>query len=231
MEGFAFGVGILLAVLGPLLLLPVILLVYRYGLLGLLQSTLPEADAGSLKLAALVLSAVIVVGIVVLSYIPGRLEFNRLCSEHGTPDLSERTRADGFYRTPLFPYEAHAYLRDLGFAYVEGPDPYRSGVDLRYTLDQDGELAQEEATQLRSRYGVRQELVQSRGTIRTEKVVYQLDTGDELARASSLNYDGGPLSLFLGVYFTRSCPDVRSEEGSEDFQTFYELERRVLGGE
>lgn len=231
MEGLAFGVGILVAVLGPLLLVPVIYLLYRYGLLGLLQPHWPEADTGSLKVVALVLSAVVVVGVVGLSYLPGRLEFNRLCAEHGSPTVSERIRADGFYRTQLFPYEAHAYLRDVGFDYIEAPDPYRPDTDLRYTLAENGELAQEEVTELRSRHGVRQEVVQSRlGTARTEKVIYELDTGNELARASSLIYDGGPLSLFLGVYGTTSCPNVRTREGSAAFQTFYELEKRVLGG-
>ena len=46
--------------------------------------------------------------------------------------------------------------------------------------------------------------------------------------AADVNYRGGPLSLLLGVYAMSSCPDIRSEEGSRDFGTFYDLETIVL---
>ena len=65
----------------------------------------------------------------------------------------------------------------------------------------------------------------------TEKVVYEIETKRELARAASINYRGGPLSLFLGTYGISSCPDIVSEEGSRQFRTFYNLESIILRAE
>ena len=223
------GLGVLLAIFGPLLMLALIWLVYRFGTLKLVRARSGTQSPGRIKRNALGLSAILVTGVVATSYIPGRLEYDRLCARHAVPIVSDRTNADGFFRTSMFPYEALRYLRQSSFDFVEAPDPYREGVDIRYTLGEDGELAQEEVSALRSRYSVSHEFVRHRlGTFMTEKVVHEIETGRELARAASLIYSGGPLALLLGSYGTSSCPDVRSRQGSEDFATFYDLETLVL---
>jgi hypothetical protein len=143
--------------------------------------------------------------------------------------VSTAVRADGFFRTRLHPYESARWLG--WFAYVEALHMYEDGVHVRYTRVGD-EVRQEEVATLKSRYGVREELAElAHGTVMTEKTVYEMATKRELARAASIVYDGGPLALLLGVHGMSSCPDVRSEQGSRDFQTFYDLETIMLRAE
>ena len=61
-----------------------------------------------------------------------------------------------------------------------------------------------------------------------EKLAYEIETSRGLAKAAEIVYRGGPLSIFLSVYGMSSCPDIRSEEGSEQFRTFYDLETITL---
>jgi hypothetical protein len=80
-------------------------------------------------------------------------------------------------------------------------------------------------------YALRETLETARsGTTIMERTVYEIHSQAELARAASLTYMGGPLSIFLGVYGMASCPDIRSPEGSEHFRQFYDLAIVVLGG-
>lgn len=219
----------LLAILGPLLLLPVWWLVYRFGTLPLLRSIWSKKPPGQTKAAALSLALLFMLVILAVSYVPGRVEYGRLCARDGSPVVSERVDVEGLLYGPLFQYEARPLLDDGGFDFVEAPDQYRDGIYVRYTLAEDGGLEREEVGSLRSRYGLRKELItHPRGTIRTQKVVYELGSERELARAANLVYEGGPLSIFLGVYGMSSCPDIRTAQGSEDFRVFYELETHVL---
>lgn len=233
MEGFAFGVGILLAIFGPLLLIPVIWLVYRLAASPVLLSRAgPRISGRRARMVALALSATVVVGAVGLSYLPGRWEFERLCVEHATPSVAERVRTSSYYRNRLFPYEARQILEEDGFTSVEAPHPYEAGTLVRYSLTAGGDISEEEVAAPESRYGVRHTFSQlSYGIVMTEKVVYEMATSRQLARAAHIAYGGGPLSLFLGTLGMASCPDIRSADGSRHFETFYDLEALVLRGD
>lgn len=219
MGDYLIGVGVVLAVLGPLLLIPAIWLVYRVVALPLLKST-PLALAASLGL---------VLGSLAVSYAAGRVQYGRMCAVRGTPRIDDRVLADGFFRTRVYPHEARAFLSEGGFSYVEGPRLGQEDVFVRYTLAEDGSVLETEVQELISDYTVRETMSTTR--LRTqivEKVVLERASGRELARAANLTYMGGPLSIFLGVWGMASCPDIRDERGSEDFTTFYDLERLVL---
>ncbi|MCP5110722.1 MAG: hypothetical protein GY953_07805 [bacterium] len=217
----------LLVVLGPLLLIPITWVLYRFAARPILAALLrPRASESSLRWASLAITAFVVAVTLAGSYFPGKREFDRLCSEHAVPSIADRVEVDGFFRTRMFPYEAKGFLES--FSFVEAPDPYREDVTLRYVRDGD-DVRRDEVTARQSRYVVRQRFSQlDFGITMTEKYIYELATRRELARAASINYHGGPLSLLLGVYAMSSCPDIRTVDGSRDFMTFYNLETEVL---
>ena len=223
------GIGILLAIIGPLLLIPVAWLLNRFVVRPVIRRSLGASlSAGLVPLVSWVATVVLVAAVMAASYIPGKKEFDGLCQQHGVPVVSQRVDVDGFYRTKAFPYEAAGYLDT--FHFIEAPDPYKDGIDLRYTKVGD-EVRKEEITELTSRYGFEQKFSQlPSGITMTEKRVFEVGTNRELARASNITYHGGPLSLFLGSYGMSSCPDIISEQGSRHFRTFYDLEKIVLGG-
>lgn len=230
MEDYAFGIGILLAVAGPLLLVPVVWIVYRVlarpAVLSVMAARPGTRSAGRLALA---LSVLLVAAVLAVSYLPGKREFDRLCDMHAIPTVSERTLASGFYRNRLYPYEARRFLDEGGFTFVEAPHRYEQDAYVRYSINAGGELDEEMVPEPESRYGVRETLAElPHGILMTEKVVYERGPDRELARAAQVVYQGGPLSLLLGVYAMSSCPDVRSPGGSGHFMTFYNLETIAL---
>ncbi len=98
-----------------------------------------------------------------------------------------------------------------------------------YTIGEDGQAASQEISAPTSQFGYRETFSQPGSTLTlTEKLIYERSTGEELARAASVHYMGGPLSLFLGSYASASCPDPVTPDGSEDFSRFYNLETLVL---
>ena len=227
------GLGVVLAILGPLLLIPVIWLLYRCLWWALVRWSPPEKlPKSAARQVAIVLSFALVVGAMIASYLPGSWEYERLCAEHATPDASFRTRVDGFFRTQMFPYRAHKYLSQDSFSFVEAPDPYKKGILLRYTKGDNGELKQEQIPAISSTYGFRETFSELPGGITmTQKAFYEVATEQERARAANINYHGGPLSLFLGSYGMSSCSNILTDEGSLHFGTFYDLESIVLRGE
>ena len=106
---------------------------------------------------------------------------------------------------------------------------YKEGVHMRYSLAADGSVSEQEVTTLNSVYGVRKDFSElAYGITMTHKLVYEIETARELATAAYIHYGGGPLSIFVSFSGMSSCPDSSSEEGSEQFRTFYDLEAITL---
>jgi hypothetical protein len=221
MADFLTGLGVLLALAGPLLLIPLVWLLYRFALKPFFGSWWKALTVAA-GLVALLLAA---------TYFPGKQAFDRMCAAEGEPEIKRRVKALGFFRSEMFPYEAVLYITQNGFQFVEAPDPYRENVTIRYSLAANGEVRQDETETLRSEYGVRKtyELLEG-GVSKSEKVVYELESGEEVAHASELVYQGGPLAVFLGTFGLASCPNPRTPKGARDFQIYYDLESYVLGG-
>lgn len=233
MESLFLGAGFLLAIFGPLLLLPAAWLLQRL-LRPLVRRLVPPTTA-AVTLRALGWGAAVLLlgGALAGTYYPGHAEYERLCLRYAIPQIAERVEVEGFYRERLFPYESHR-LFEQGFAFLETEDPQRPRERrlLRYRRDADGNPAADTVAEFVSRYGVSQTLVhEAHGIVRTEKRVFERADGRLLARAGEVRYDGGPLALFLGAYAITSCPDIRTPEGSREFMTFYDLEAIVLGGQ
>jgi len=230
MEDFGFGIGVLLAIFGPLLLIPVTWLVYRGLTRPLVHRLMLQHEHSSARVWVASLSAPALVALVMAaSYFPGKVEFDRLCAQHATPSISRRVAAEGFYRARMFPYEARPFLDEGGFRFVEAPDIYNQARFFRYVMSASGAIDQQAIEELQSRYGVEKTFsTMSFGITMNEKIIYVLASREELARAAYIVYAGGPLSLFLGSYALASCPDAASPEGAIAFHTFYNLETTAL---
>ena len=221
MGDLSIGIGVLLAIIGPLLLIPITWLLHRF----ILKPMVKRA-----KMSA-VLSLAIVAMAVVLTYVPGRVEFDRMCAVHATPAIAQRIKVDGFYRTKMYPYEAWPLLEEGTFQYVEAPHMYQDDKYVRYSRAADGTISEEITSAVTSTYMVSDTLSEfSYGITLSEKGVFERMSGRELGRAARVVYEGGPLSLLLGVYAMSSCPDIVTPEGSKNFEIYYELEQHVLGG-
>lgn len=232
MEGWVFSIGILLAIIGPLFLLPIIWLIYRFCARALVQRYLGKTISyKAVKLIGFGASSLLVSIVLLVSWLPGKLAFERLCSNQSVPQIKGQAKVKGYFRTQLFPYQAKQILADGLFEFVEAPHPYRRGILVRYTSGSKGEFQESEIRSLNSRYMVRESHTELDHRISlTQKIIQELSSKRELARAASLSYQGGPLSLFLGSYAMEHCPDILTQQGSDDFKTFYRLEARVLGG-
>jgi hypothetical protein len=230
MGDLLIGIGVLLAIVGPLLLIPVAWLLYRFALRPL-ASRLAGArlSSGDTSRFALGLTVGILAAVIAASYYLGKQQFDGLCAEHAEPQVTRRVLVDGFYADNLFAYQAAQYIQNGEFTFIEAPDPYKRGAILRYERDADGNVRPEVIEAPDSLFGLRQSFSELRGGMTmTEKVIYTRTTNAELARAASVTYMGVPLSLFLGIYAISSCPDPSTAEGSEAFNTFYHLETLVL---
>jgi hypothetical protein len=228
-ESMAWGIGLLLAMFGPLLFLPLIWAIARWPLRWLIGAW-TERSFGAAAGVARWLLATVVVGVAVLvSYLPGRMEYEQLCAEHAEPVIREVVDVPGFYATELYPYSAERFLREWGFSYIEAPDMYKKGRTLRYAVGADNKTAVTEVPAPASRYAVRDTFRELGNTLTlNEKQVFELATGRELARAGSVVYHGGHLRLMLGVYGMSNCPIPVTAKGAQQFSDYYYLERKVL---
>jgi hypothetical protein len=224
------GVGILLAIVGPLLLIPFIWIVYRLVTRKIIYRFNKDKYSHSTNdLIAISVSTAMILVLLVLSYLPGKMEFDKLCSQHGTPSIQKRVHTNNFYRTRLYPYEAKQFLGEEGFEFIEAPHMYNKGSYMKYSLAEDGMIKEEEISETTSRYGIRDDLkLLTLGINLSQKTAYEMESGKEFAQAATILYSGGPLSIFMGVYAMSNCPDIISEQGSKDFNTYYNFEKEIL---
>lgn len=221
--GFALAIG------GPLMAVALAWSLSRWVIGPHMGRTRP----GYPQYQPLLVSCALVAVVLLLSWIPGKMEYGRLCASESVPSVARTVRADGFFRDRMFSFEAEAYLRSAGFSWIESVDPYHPGRFVRYTLGNPGEVV-EVATipSPGAEYSVSLDVERLPwGAHATRKRVFSRVSGEEIARAAEIVYSGGPLSLFFGSWATESCPSVRDPVGREAFGLFYELEARVLGGQ
>lgn len=229
MSDALIGIGVLLAILGPLLLIPLTWVLYRLVTRPLLRHVAAHPPARKIDLSAFLCAALLVLVVLVGSYLPGKTEFNSLCDEYAQPRIIKKVTVDGFYRSRVYSYEAREFIEKDGFQYVEGPYPGQTEKFRRYSISAQGEIHNVDIATPTSQYGVSDKHWETgSGVIVSLKTIYERATESELARAANITYQGGPLWVFMGSYATSSCPDILSEEGSEDFRTYYDLEKIVL---
>lgn len=221
--------GLLLTVLGPLLLLlPIVLLVFLFGRAGLgARLGLSADNARLLHVAA---AGILVLGAVLATYLPGRIELERLCSELAEPRILERARVEGFFLDDLTANSfGQRYLGEEGFAWFETHDIYKRGQFVRFRKAGD-KVHTEPVTELQSRHVVKSATEVRDRTIHVSRTaISERESGRLLAEAHSVIYHGGPLGIVLGVYGMSNCPNPITPEGSRQFNLYYHLVREVLG--
>jgi hypothetical protein len=226
------GIGILLAIFGPLLLIVPMVLVYR-----LLVRSNPATRFGWSKgiprFAYAMTAALSVLLVVGATYLPGKLEFNRLCESLAEPRLIERARADGFFLDDSTADSfGMRYLRDEGFAWFETRDIYKRDGYARYRKAGE-KIVRESVSELKAFYTVQSTFDaknQGIGIDVNRMAIMERASGKLLAEAYSINYHGGPLGILLGVYGLSSCPSPITQQGSRQFNTYYHLARDTLLG-
>jgi hypothetical protein len=229
-----WAIGIFLAAFGPLFLLIPIWLISRFPLRWTLAPWLERRwgrRAGWIRHG---LALVIVASVVFLTWLPGRIEYTRLCKIYQEPVIHRIHRADGFFREKMFAYEAERYLREWGFSWVEAPDPYRYNQRPRYLRYRKGPGTSTVVTEVPApsadlSVSVTFEKLPHGLSLSLKRITVRA-TGEEIARAGSVSYDGGPLSIILGVYGTCHCPNPITAKGSKYFEDYYYLERKVMRG-
>jgi hypothetical protein len=229
MEAFGWGVGLFLAIFGPiLLLLPVAGLYFLFRWLAL--ATRLGAGDGKAKLLHLGLAAALVLGAVLATYLPGRLEFERLCTSLAEPKIVGRVRVEGFFLDdPTAGSFGLRYLGEEGFAWFETHDIYHRGKFVRYRKEGD-KVVTEPVAELQSRYAVKSGTEVRERTIHVSRTeITERASGLLLAEAHSVIHHGGPLGIVLGVYGMSNCPNPITPEGSRQFNLYYHLPREVLG--
>ncbi len=231
MGEYWFAAGLLLSIFGPLVfVVPVALLYFVFRRAGL-AARLGIAGSGSQRTAHALLAACLVVIGVFITWLPGRLEFGRLCDQLVEPRIYDRVHVAGFYLDdPTANSFGMRYLHDEGFAWIEARDIYRRSAYVRYRKDgqkiETDQIAALTATHM-VRSGVEQR-PQGINIARTE--ITERASGKLLAEAHSLTYRGGPLGMILGIFGSGHCPNPISAEGSSQFNGYYYLAREVLGG-
>ncbi len=220
--------GLILTVLGPLLLLlPFALLYFLFKRAAIAPRLGLEASQD--RLAHLAAAAALVLGAVLASYLPGRLEFERLCAQLAEPRIVEKARAEGFFLDDLTANSfGQRYLREEGFTWFETHDIYRPGQFVRFRKA-GSEVVIEPIAELQSRQAVQTVTEVRERTIHVSRTaITERGSGRLLAEAHSVIYHGGPLRIALGVYGLSSCPNPITPEGNRQFNLYYHLAREVL---
>jgi hypothetical protein len=221
--------GLLLAVLGPLLLLlPTALLYFLFRRAGLgARLGLSAVNARLLHMAS---AAALVLGVVLATYLPGRFEFERLCTALAEPRILERVPVEGFFLDDLSANSfGQRYVQEEGFAWFETHDIYQRGRFVRFHKS-GGQVVIEPISEPQARHVVKSETEVRSNTIHVSRITISERRGGRLlAEAHSVTYHGGPLGMVLGVYGLSHCPNPVTEEGRRQFNLYYHLVREVLG--
>lgn len=208
-------IGILWAMLAPLLLVPVVL-------------ALAHVLSGFGKARAWAMAIVLTVAPVVAIYALDRREFSNLCTELGRPTITDRAVADGIYlNSETANSFGTRYVLNDGFAWLERQDIYDRSGFVRVTRQPDGSLAEEKIARPTARYEVRETFETGPKKVGIQKItVIDRQSGRELAHAADANFQGGRLWWLLGAHGSASCLSVLTD--SQGFDDFYHLARKTL---
>ncbi len=231
MGDYWFAAGLLLAIFGPLLLLAPAAALYWLLRHVALAQRFGITSRGPVRAAHGLLALGLVAVVVTATWLPGRLEFSRLCAELAEPRIHARVKVEGFYLDDLTANSfGTRYLHDEGFSWFEARDIYRSDGHVRYRKD-GGKIVTDPIPALTAAHVVRSGVEVRAQTIHVARTeIAERASGKILAEAHSVIYHGGPLGLFLGAYGLANCPSPITAEGSRQFNTYYHLVREVLGG-
>lgn len=163
---------------------------------------------------------------VLLLWIPARLEFGRVCEVQGKPVILKNVQADGFF---LDDSTANSfgmrYLQAEGFLWIEAKSIYHPGKFTRYEINGD-KISESEVDKISAKYVLKSQHHQRDSYSDTELVITEIQTGEKLASAHSMIFDGGMVKWVLGGWGVVSCPSALTE--AEDFTTMYHLAKLTM---
>jgi len=155
-------------------------------------------------------------------------EFVSVCEGVGKPRIISRALADGIYLdSPTANSFGMNYLHQQGFTWMEMRSISDRNKVERVTRDANGQFRTEPTDNISAQYEVRETFEQPYPhTGLSMKRVIDRKTGMVMAQAGSATFSGGRMRWGLGLYGTRSYPNVRTN--SEDFQNYYYLAQHTL---
>lgn len=132
----------------------------------------------------------------------GRIKLRQMCAKEGDLKIYRIVEGvDGFYEGDSRP--SGSWIKEHGYRFVEG-----KGLDgriMRLSLKPDGQISEETDSVMRSRY--RYEYFGSDfgdGYTRVEQQIKDLITGEVLANAPNISYEGGWVEqLIAGIYASK----------------------------
>lgn len=215
-------VGVLWAIFAP------VAIVAAAALLAWLLHRLAPARLGLLP--SIAIAAMLVSAPVYALWRQDREAFRTLCRAEGAPTIFETARADGFLLTSSTSNSfGMRYLQQEGFAWMESNGIYKRGGFVRYARDDKGAISATKIDGPTARYEVRETFEQrAPGVDISRTQVVDRKTGREMARASSLTFDGGRARWLLGAWGVESCPAARDDV--EAFNAYYHLAKDTLRG-
>ena len=209
MSDLILGLGFLLVLAGFLLNIPVVAALHFF-----LVRPLFRKHRGNTKGAVLV-SLLLLAGVLSLSYLPGALEFEELCTTQGEPKLGTVAAADGYYVDEYYVWihsKSEELLKAGTLQYVEGKSNIANNLPYaRITLDADGTRTSEQVASLKSEYGLRTQHAKEGWITSTTQEFYRIANGDVISSHTSFDYLGGPLAWLVQPWGRRSCPDYGDE--------------------
>ncbi len=210
-----YFIGIVWAIIAPVMLLPLILLV-----------ALVMRPLG--RKWALSVATVLVLAPVIYIYSQDLAEFKATCTGVSPPTIADRATAEGIYlNSGTANSFGNRYLREEGFSWLERQDIYDRSTFVRVTLDPDNRPSGEKIPAITARYEVR-ELFEQRPPDLSVSLTEIVDrqTGLVMARAEQVRFGGGRMKWVLGAHGSGKCPDPRF--APDFFHDYYHLARNTL---
>jgi hypothetical protein len=169
------------------------------------------------------LAAAVSVLPVLIVWAPKRIEFARVCAANGTPVILKTVSADGFFLDDTTANSfGTRYLYDDGFRWFEAKSIYSREKFTRYEINA-GKISESEVEKLTAKYIVTSAWQQRDGYSDTEIIIADRESGEKLASAHSMQFDGGAAKWVLGAWGVASCPS-----GSENFRKMYHLAKLTM---
>lgn len=208
-------IGLLWAALAPISL--IILWGLLYKVMKKSKLTRPQRIGLSVGLVAVPVLAL---------WIPARLEYARACQINGAPTILKTAQVDGFF---LDDSTANSfgmrYLQEEGFTWMEANSIYNRGKFTRYEKTGD-QITQKEIDQLTAQYVLKTEFKEFGSYSDSEMTISDRSTGEKMAWAHSMHFDGGPAKWVLGAWGVSSCPGAWGD--SSGFRKMYHLAKDTL---
>ena len=218
-------IGILWAAFAPAIL------IFCACLLSLMLKKMKWLDRFSLnekkhRWPRFIVSLVLVMLVPLSVWLPEKKKFDQYCAAHGTPIIFKKEKTDGFF---LDDSTANSfgmrYLHEEGFSWIEARSIYNPKEYTRYEKN-GGAILEKEIEKITAEFEVKSVFSEKEGISISEMIISRISTGEKLASAANINFDGGWAKWVFGAWGPQSCPSAQSNP--EAFKKMYGLAKDTL---